>query len=88
MSHSLNPELKAELLTKPQTKKRQELVERLTANHCFVDPTESSEFHEGVAAGIVLAFDIIEGAGGITPESTEFLKALTLANIKASQSDN
>jgi hypothetical protein len=48
----------------------------------FLDPADSPEFHEGMAAGVLLAIDVIKHSGGLNSSSATQVMAIAAQCIK------
>ncbi len=58
-------------------------LEKLTDS--FIDPNDGKEFHEGMAAGLLLAQELITDAGGGIDSANLTIKALVQRCIKESR---
>jgi hypothetical protein len=58
-------------------------LEKLTDR--FIDPSDGKEFHEGMAAGLLLALELIKNAGGLNSISGQSINAVVQRCIKESR---
>lgn len=52
----------------------------------FIDPNDSSEFHEGMAAGLLLALEIVSKNGGLNAVSAQTIHSVVCRCIQESES--
>jgi hypothetical protein len=63
-SRRLNDDEKAKLVEHATLQQEEMLV-----TNRFIDPNDGSEFHEGMASGLLLAVEIIQSCGGLNATS-------------------